>query len=150
MQSVLRNALIAFVTLMVAGGQVVGMQRGYVCDHGGVVRETRNEHCHDDESSEDSQQASCESDVPESCDTKGDKQRHAPLNESFQASSSGSVGASIPNFVSILLAEFPDLSAMIRSALTEAKARHFSPFHPDAYHRSASDAQVALCMVMLI
>lgn len=146
----LRNVLIALVILMVAGGQVVGMQRGYVCDHGAVVRETRNEHCHDDGASEDSQQGACESDFAESCDTKGDKQRHAPLSESFQASSPGSVGASIPNFVFILLAEIPDLSAMIRSALTEAKARHFSSAHAKAHHRSSSDAQVALCMVMLI
>jgi len=146
----LRNALIALVILMVAGGQVVGMQRGYVCDHGAVLRDTRNEHCHEDKSAEDSQQAACASDVSESCDTRGDKQRHAPLNESFQAPSPGSVGVSVPNFISILLAEIPDFSAMIRSALMEAKTRHFSPAHAKAHHRPATDAQVALCTVMLI
>lgn len=150
MHTMLRNAMVALFILMVAGGQVVGMRRGYVCDHGTVVRETPDEHCHDDGPSDGDQAEACGSVIAESCDSKGGKQRHVPLHEGFQATSPGSIGVSIPSFVSILLLEMPDFSAIIRSALTETNVHHASLAHTETHCGTASGVQVALNIVMLI
>lgn len=146
----LRNTLIAFVIMMVAGGQIVGMQRGYICNHGTVLRETLNEHCHDDGSSDEDQSTTCESDIAESCDSKGGKQRHAPLNETFQAPSPAATGLSVPSYVSILLVEMPDFTAIIRSVLMETNAHHALLAHAKVHHGMAADDQVTHCVVMLI
>lgn len=149
MPAMLQKTLVILVILMVAGGQVLGMQRGYRCDHGKITRQTQSEHCHRTDSAQEKPYKECESLVHEPCESNG-AEDHAAVNESLQANSPGGVSLVVPPFVSVLLSEHPDFGWILRSALLEVNVRYKLLSCASAHRLAASDARAALCVAMLI
>lgn len=144
----LQKTLVTLLILMVAGGQILGMQRGYRCDHGEITRQTQAEHCHRSGNVWESFYNECESPVHEPCESRG-VEDHAPANESLQASPSGA-SLVVPPYVSVLLTQYPDFTRFLRPMLLTENVRHKALCHANGHRFAASYARAALCAAMLI
>ncbi|MBB5031168.1 hypothetical protein [Prosthecobacter vanneervenii] len=97
MSSVLKRALSTLAILLVACAQVFGMDRGFVCDCGGMEKITAADHCHGPHS------AAChDHEAEEPCHEEsgghhdGDTHEHPALIESLLASLSPAFSFSAP------------------------------------------------------
>lgn len=133
--------------IAVAGAQVFGVQRGYLCDCHGTVVATEAEHCHHGAEGEKPDSSPCSGDSHDEC-TDDNREHHEPLIVELNASKAGLTVAYIPTFVAVLVAEIPVHEWIhIQAPTAEEKLR--TPLDTGDESPPAS-VLVARCMVMLV
>lgn len=133
--------------LALAGAQVFGLQRGYLCECNGEVVETSSQHCH---VSGDHTTSPCDVPLPHGDHKQGDTEEHAPLKLDLMAQASGGgASSSAIGFVAIAppLADLPAFLSLVPVPDTETAATQV-PL--DASVHAATSIQVARCMVLLV
>ncbi len=137
--------LLALVAL--AGGQVFGLQQGYLCECTGETVETSSTHC---DVSPAGTATPCESHGHQH-EVPVDTQEHAPLKVDLKAASHGketSVHPSIGFVVAALpVLDLPEYLSCIHVPGNDTLAIHGPP---DAPVNPSDAVQVARCMVLLV
>ncbi len=147
--SLFRNRILhTLAALAVAAAQVLGVQRGYLCDCHGIVVATEAEHCHHHmEDGEKPDFTPCAGDSHDECPAE-DTEHHEPIIVKLNASKAGLTLACIPAFVAVLVAEIPAHDWMhLQSTTTDEK---LSMLLDTGGESPPASVQVARCMVMLV
>jgi hypothetical protein len=149
MSSFRKRILPTLAVLVVACAQVFGMQRGYACAHADVTVETKAEHCHREIVDDHAGEVPCEETSSKECDSKGEKEHHAPLSVDMQAAPSSLAAVAIPAFVAVQIAELPLFEwALIRSLSEDVSMK--TPLDTGGDSPPSAAVQVARCMVILV
>lgn len=143
-----KRILPTLAVLVFACAQVLGVQRGYACNHGGAVSETEVEHCHRVAIDDHAHELPCEESSTKECDNKGEKEHHAPLGVDMQAAPSSLAAVSIPVFVAVQIAEISVHEWALIQTLIENEIMSLPP--DTRGERSSAAVQVARCMVILV
>ncbi len=149
MSALCKRILPTLAVLAVACAQVFGMQRGYSCNHGEAVVETKAEHCHRVSADDHTDGVPCDETSSKDCDGKGKKEHHAPLNVDLQAPPAGLAPVSLPVFVAVLMADIPAIDWVSIQALAECE-RMKTPLDTGGDSPPSAAVQVARCMVILV
>lgn len=145
MTSIFKYLFPTLAVLAVAGLQVFGVQRGYVCDHQEQAVSTTAEHCHSAEVGV----VPCTSD--KGCDTQengGDREHHEPIVVKLNVSKASFSAHTIPPYIAVMVAELPSLVSLRLLVLSELSINNVPP--DTGRDRPPAAVQVARCMVMLI
>jgi len=148
MSTLRKRILPTLAVLAVACAQVFGMQRGYVCDHGGSSLETKAEHCHRVQQDGHEHEVPCENSTDNECDGKGEKEHHQPLTVDLHSSPVSQTLAFVPVFVAVLVAEVPVHEWELVQTLVE-NDRLKMPLDTGGESPPAA-LQVVRCMVILV
>lgn len=151
MQSFARTTLLTLAFLAVACAQVFGTQRGYVCDHGMVALETAADHCHTPSSDDGEETIPCEVSDPVSCESKGEKKAHQPLQVDLQVTPATLLSVTVPAFVAVLIEDFFSFDWTLSVVSVEEPRMgglSFEDERPFFLHSAA--VQVARCIVILV
>lgn len=154
----LRSFVVLLALLALAGAQVFGLQRGFLCECSGEAVETSYEYCHHVHGD---MHAPCEDDHHEhdgatpldhEHGTQGGSHEHTPLKVELTAAShskDATAAVAVPVPVLVAIAELPDFLAFLIAAPVDA-ARPGSP--PPHTHRGGPPGirETAKCMVLLI
>ena len=143
-----KQALSTLAVLMVACAQVLGMQRGYECDHQSPAVQTEAEHCHRVVVAENPAVVPCAGDSEQDCGEQNEREPHVPLVVDMKATAAGLAAVSIPAFVAVLMAEIPVHEWVLVQALCENSMLR-TPLDTGDESPPAA-VQVARCMVMLV
>jgi hypothetical protein len=153
-----RAFVVLFALLALAGAQVFGLQRGFLCECSGEAVETSYEYCHH---AHGDMHAPCEEDLHEHDGTtpqghehenQGGSHEHKPLKVELTAASHGkdaSAFAAVPVPVLSVLAELPDFLAFLIAAPGDSATKAAPP----PYLHSGGPPGIrdtAKCMVLLI
>jgi hypothetical protein len=153
-----RSFIVLFALFALAGAQVFGLQRGFLCECTGEAVETSYEYCHHVHGE---MHAPCEEDHHEHDGTapqdhehenQGGSHEHTPLKVELNAASHGkdaSAFAAVPVFVLATIAELPDFLAFLIAAPGDTATREVPP----PYLHSGGPPgirETAKCMVLLI
>ncbi len=139
------TVLLALVAL--AGAQVFGLQRGYLCECTGQVIETASTHC---DVSPGGTPAPCDSHSHHERD--GGTQQHTPVKVDLTAHAQGK-DASAASFAAFALAVAPLLALPDFLSPLSAPGDHAVPSHAppgDAPVTASAAVRVARCMVLLV
>ncbi|WP_395753821.1 hypothetical protein [Prosthecobacter sp.] len=161
MPTLLTRILTTLAVMLVAGAQVFGLQRGYICHHHDVAVLTSAEHCH--HAAESGGYTPCttthvEDHADDHADAHADEEpyhdehseRHVPLKVSTTAATSSQAQAATPTFVAILITELPAFDHLF---LLHAPAPAHSlktPPHAQSERPPPAALQVAHSMVLRI
>jgi hypothetical protein len=144
-----KRILPTLAVLVVACAQVFGVQRGYSCEHGDEMVETKAAHCHRVIVDDHEHEAPCEESSSKECGDKGEKEHHAPLSLDMQAAPSGLAAVAIPVFVAVQIAELPVHEwALILSLAEDVSMK--TPLDTGGDSPPTAAVQVARCMVILV
>jgi hypothetical protein len=158
MNRMVRSSVVLFALLALAGAQVFGLQRGFLCECSGEAVETSYEYCHHVHGD---MHAPCEEDHHEHEGTvphdhehenQGGSHEHKPLQVELNAASHGkdtSTSAVAPIPVLAPLAELPDFLAFLIAAPGDTATKEAPP----PYLHSGGPPgirETAKCMVLLI
>jgi hypothetical protein len=154
-----RSFVALFALLALAGAQVFGLQKGFLCDCTGEVIETSAEYCHH---SHGNHHTPCAEDhhehdapVPQNPEHQGGSHEHAPLKVQLTAASQGKDASASVAFTITLsalpVAELPDFLFFLIASPGDASVAqvHRAP-PPDAGGNATAAVQVAECMVLLV
>lgn len=159
MPSVLKRTLSTLALLLVACAQIFGMDRGFLCDCGGIEKVTRVDHCHGPHS------AACHADedhdlTPHHHDSSThqegedtDSHEHQALIESLLASITPSLAYSAPVPVITDLVMTGDWYApLVLTPLSSANAAHSlkHPPHLSSERPPPASLQVARSIVLRV
>ncbi|RBP42456.1 hypothetical protein DES53_106164 [Roseimicrobium gellanilyticum] len=158
MNRTVRSFVVLFALLALAGAQVFGLQRGFLCECSGEAVETSYEYCHHVHGD---LHAPCEEDHHEHDGTvprnhehenQGGSHEHTPLKVNLTAASQGkdtTASVAVPVPVLIAIAELPDFLSFLLAAPGDTTRE--SATLP--YIRSSGPPgirETAKCMVLLI
>lgn len=108
-----KKILATIACLAIAFGQILGLQRGFICDFGDRAHMTQVDHCHGHAPHDDNDRHGHDED-PWNCSiqsAEGDEHKHAVNIESFRASVAHSAQVIIPPpaFTSLLTPTWPEI-----------------------------------------
>ncbi len=154
-----RSFVILFALLALAGAQVFGLQKGFLCYCSGETLETNYEYCHH---THGTMHTPCAEDhheheetVPQNHEHEGGSHEHTPLKVELTAASQGKAASVSFAFTvttpALPVAELPDFLCFPLSAPGDAivAQTHRAP-PPDAGGSSPAAVQVARCTVLLV
>jgi hypothetical protein len=160
MNRTVRSFIVLFALLALAGAQVFGLQRGFLCECSGETVETSYEYCHHvhgnmhEPCAEDHQEHEDSSPAPQDHEhpNQGGSHEHAPLKVTLTAASQGkdtSAAVVVPVPVLFALAELPDFLSMLLAFPGDTTTDSSSP--PPSHNGGPPGIRAtAKCMVLLI
>ena len=148
--AILHKRILASLAVLVVGcAQVLGLQRGFVCEHQETIVETQAEHCHHEAASGKTGFVSCSEDSHQDDAEHEDTEHHAPLVVDLQTGTAGLTAVSIPVFVAVVVEEKPVHEWVLIQALTENEMMK-APLDTGGESPPPAALQVARCMVILV
>jgi hypothetical protein len=154
-----RSFIVLFALLALAGAQVFGLQRGFLCECSGETVETSYEYCHHvqghmHEPCPEDHHEHDGSTVPQDHEheNQGGSHEHTPLKVELTAASQGkdtSASVAVPVPVLVAITELPDFLAFLIAAPGDTATETAPPPH---IHSGGPPGirETAKCMVLLI
>jgi hypothetical protein len=162
MSRTVRSYIVLFALVALAGAQVFGLQRGFLCECSGESVETSFEYCHHAQGNmhescgEDHHGNGGSSTVPQDHEHKnqGGTHEHAPLKVTLTAASQGkdtSATVVVPVPVLFALAELPDFLSFLLAFPGDTATESASAVPPSLHGGGPPGIRAtAKCMVLLI